>query len=676
MTARDFAQELGWIGPVEAIGELDLDLGAPFANERNVVLADDHPYEPRRAADDIAEQLALADEAPRQILGARQLQPPRQAGDDEQGVQFLLAARQRHPLALQVFLDRHRLRTILEHQCGVLYRVLAQARPALGGLRVESRIGHRQQHVTTVDQRLGGDEQMLDEAAGGSTDLGVLGHPDDAFGMRAQRQRHAEDEEQQQRQPAEGDETGTGAGPLQLRARQHIRQALGERLQEHRHRRPDRQDDADEEELAGNEEDDRDHHQRAVNERGGAVEEEPAALARARQRPLDLRDPKEVSLGKPLPVLVRAVAEVGNLDQVGQHVIAVVAQQRIAVEEQRRGAGDDHNVEGDRAQQAGFDGDPEEHREAGEEEFDEDAGSADQGTPPLAAKGAGGAGLDVGDRRQHQQHDAHLVHFATARLDRIAMPELVQALEQRIDQPEQQQVVRGQQLVTEVGGQLEPMHAGEDDRRQDDEQPEDDAGTPGQRLQKRPRARQEGVGVPQRDADRHRVDEALQEFLAFLLAPALAEFVDIGRQVGLQQVAGMQLREQPDHLVLRRRVGTGFSRDLVPDGVDRPLAVEQADDAIGAGAETVQLAGGAVVQDIPRLATEALALDAGVRTQDGPQRGDAVPRGAEERARHARRLRQPGPGLQAQPVAQSVRPDPGIALLAGVDLADAFHPRA
>lgn len=43
-------------------------------------------------------------------------------------------------------------------------------------------------------------------------------------------------------------------------------------------------------------------------------------------------------------------------------------------------------------------------------------------------------------------------------------------------------------------------------------------------------------------------------------------------------------------------------------------AGEQADDAIGAGAEAVQLGGGAVVQHVPRLATKALALDAARRT--------------------------------------------------------------
>jgi hypothetical protein len=48
-----------------------------------------------------------------------------------------------------------------------------------------------------------------------------------------------------------------------------------------------------------------------------------------------------------------------------------------------------------------------------------------------------------------------------------------------------------------------------------------------------------------------------QELLALLLAAALGEFLDVGRQIGLQQVAGVQLREQPDHFVLGRRVAAG-----------------------------------------------------------------------------------------------------------------------
>jgi hypothetical protein len=41
----DFAQEARGVGLLEAVGDLDLDLGAPFADQRDVVLADDHAHQ-------------------------------------------------------------------------------------------------------------------------------------------------------------------------------------------------------------------------------------------------------------------------------------------------------------------------------------------------------------------------------------------------------------------------------------------------------------------------------------------------------------------------------------------------------------------------------------------------------------------------------------------------------
>jgi len=194
--------------------------------------------------------------------------------------------------------------------------------------------------------------------------------------------------------------------------------------------------------------------------------------------------------------------------------------------------------------------------------------------------------------------------------------------------------VRREYLVAEVGRQFMPVHRRDDDRRQHRQQPQHHSKSAENRPQQRPAAIQEGVGIPQRDADRHRVDEALQQFLALLLATTLGEFVNVGWQFGLQQVASVQLRQQADHFVLRRGVLAGFGGDLGPHLVDRALAVHQLDDSVRGRAETMQLARSAIVQHVPRLATKALTMDARMCAQFGAQLGDTIPGGAEERGGH------------------------------------------
>jgi hypothetical protein len=226
---------------------------------------------------------------------------------------------------------------------------------------------------------------------------------------------------------------------------------------------------------------------------------------------------------------------------------------------------------------------PHRHGDRRQEQFDQHPGGADHRPPPFVAKSTRSGRVDVGNRRQDEQHDAHLVHLAVARLDGVGVTQFVQRLDQRIDQPEQKEVMRREHLIAEVGGQLMPVHAGKNDRRQHQQQPQQNAEETENRPHQRPAAVQESVRIPQRNADRHRVDEALQQLLTLLLAAALGQLIDIRRQVGLQQVAGVQLRQQADHFVLRWRVFAGFCGHFGPHLVDRSLPVHQLDHAVGRG---------------------------------------------------------------------------------------------
>src|SRR3546814_6926393 len=75
-------------------------------------------------------------------------------------------------------------------------------------------------------------------------------------------------------------------------------------------------------------------------------------LFRSRRERLGVVGAEEVAVDQMAPILIGARAEVGNLDEVGEDIIAVEAQQRIAVDEQGRDAGDQHDIIGEGARHA------------------------------------------------------------------------------------------------------------------------------------------------------------------------------------------------------------------------------------------------------------------------------------------------------------------------------------
>ena len=53
----------------------------------------------------------------------------------------------------------------------------------------------------------------------------------------------------------------------------------------------------------------------------------------------------------------------------------------------------------------------------------------------------------------------------------------------------------------------------------------------------------EGLGIPQRQLDRDRIDKTLAQLFLFLLRLAPEQFLGIDQHIGLDQVGGMQLAE-------------------------------------------------------------------------------------------------------------------------------------
>ena len=85
----------------------------------------------------------------------------------------------------------------------------------------------------------------------------------------------------------------------------------------------------------------------------------------------------------------------------------------------------------------GFRTQPDQQRERAEKKLHPDTDRAHGHPSVLVAEARGRGGVDIGNRHQHQEHDADLVHFAAVYLGGIAVAELMESLHDRIDEPEQ-----------------------------------------------------------------------------------------------------------------------------------------------------------------------------------------------------------------------------------------------
>ena len=84
--------------------------------------------------------------------------------------------------------------------------------------------------------------------------------------------------------------------------------------------------------------------------------------------------------------VARSLPEVRRLDEVGEDVVAVVAQERIAVHGERVDGADDHDVEGHELHHARLGIPPDDRGQRCDHELDEHAGGGDEDPLPFARR--------------------------------------------------------------------------------------------------------------------------------------------------------------------------------------------------------------------------------------------------------------------------------------------------
>ena len=136
---------------------------------------------------------------------------------------------------------------------------------------------------------------------------------------------------------------------------------------------------------------------------------------------------------------------------------------------------------------------------------------------------------------------------------------------------------------------------------------------------------QKSVRVPQRNADEKEIPDGTLHLAPDALLVSLEERLRIGGQIALQQIRGVELTQQLDHLALGRRgIAEAFHADP-PHLADGASAVKHGDKMVGRVVQTKVLVVGRVLQNVPSDAAEMLTLHGDSAEQSRGQLRDAVP---------------------------------------------------
>ena len=305
-------------------------------------------------------------------------------------------------------------------------------------------------------------------------------------------------------------------------------------------------------------------------------------------------------------------------------MVAVEAQQRVEVEHQRRDAGDEDHVEGQRVERARRGVRPHQRRHGRHGQLRHHPGGAHQHALAPAPETPARAGVHVGQRRAQQQHHAHLVHLAAEALASGGVAELVDHLGQQHADVEQPHVARRQQsgalpgqlvgvVQQRLAAQRQQQHVGHRHRRAEE------------RPDQRQRPLQQPVRVQQRDADGHETHQQRLDLAPAALAVALEKRALGAVLVEHEQVREVELAQQLHHLLLRQRVLGVVLQRLLPGLVDGALQRQPAQEGPGVGRDAEPVARQRVAQHEPRAVPEHLPVRAHAGAQRHAHRRHAVP---------------------------------------------------
>ena len=98
-----------------------------------------------------------------------------------------------------------------------------------------------------------------------------------------------------------------------------------------------------------------------------------------------------------------------------------------------------------------------EKRHGRKQHLNPDADRSDHHALPFVREARCGRRIDIGHGHEDEKHHPDLVYLTAIDLGRIGVPEFMDGLDERIDKPEQEKVLRCQGAVDDIFGQGRPV---------------------------------------------------------------------------------------------------------------------------------------------------------------------------------------------------------------------------
>ncbi len=310
--------------------------------------------------------------------------------------------------------------------------------------------------------------------------------------------------------------------------------------------------------------------------------------------------------------------EVGDFEEVGKEVVAVVAEQRVGVEEKGGNAAGDHHVERDLIDESVLRRvEPDKSEEGGDDEFDDDAAGVDPESRGTGRDHPGIAGIAVKAGGHDKQHDAHVGDFAAEVFGGKPVAELVEDFGDNEDAVQHDEVLPAEEVVREVGEAVGVhQHVPEGNG---DEQDGGDAGGGAEEdfADRVVEETEQTVGVKDRDFEE---EEILSKFLnAFLSGggAAFGEPVGVGKALAYEEVGFVQHAHETENILNGK---AGFGELLLKEAQEIAggfFAVKLGDEEMFDGLQPEVLEFDGVFHDEAELAVEELGADDEVRAERG-----------------------------------------------------------
>jgi hypothetical protein len=159
--------------------------------------------------------------------------------------------------------------------------------------------------------------------------------------------------------------------------------------------------------------------------------------------------------------------------------------------------------------------------------------------------------------------------------------QLVERFDDGIDDPQQQQVLRREDAIDHVFGEIGPVGSRENGAGADHREPEQQSEPAEERSGDWQRSLQESIRIEQGKTNCQRRPQTAFPLQAFVPLVASEQLRAVGRDVAKQSVGRVQLAQQTDDFFLGRRVVAEVGAGGVPDFLHRPLAVHEPDKIMG-----------------------------------------------------------------------------------------------